>query len=175
MTALILGAIPGALWLGGGLPLPEQRVDVVAATSTPLSAEDEWVARVNAICGWEQMRAKTLRRAFRSVYTRADFAIVFENALGYGEDSLAIFARLHPPVAFRREAREIKALIKREQASLRKALAAYLRGDRRAFVGAMARSAIADVRSSRMLYELGATQCVPRPPDLPHQPRAPVV
>jgi hypothetical protein len=175
LIALVLGVVPGALWLGGGLPLPEQRDDLVAATSTPLSSEDEWVARVNVICRWEQKRAKTLRRAFRGVTTRADFALVFQSALNYGEESLAIFARLHPPLTYRREAREIKALVRREQTSLRAALAAFERGDRSAFIHAMARSAEADARSSRMLYQLGATTCAPRPAELPQQPRASIV
>jgi hypothetical protein len=175
MSALVLGAVPAALWLGGSLPIPEQQTDVVAATTAPLTAEQEWVARVNTICAWEQKRGKTLQRAFRRVYTRADFAIVFQSALNYGEESLAIFARLQPPLAYRREAREIKALIRREQASLRGALRAFLRGGRRAFFREMERAFASDLRSSRMLYELGATNCAPRPPDLPRQPRAPVV
>jgi hypothetical protein len=175
MSALVLGAVPAALWLGGSLPIPEQRTDVVATTTAPLTAEQEWVARVNTICAWEQKRGKALQRAFRRVYTRADFAIVFQSALNDGEESLAIFGRLEPPLTYRREARDIKTLVRREHASLRSALQAFLRGGRKAFFRSMQRAIASDLRSSHMLYELGATQCVPRPPDLPHQPRVPIV
>jgi hypothetical protein len=175
MSALVLGAVPAALWLGGGLPIPEERTDVVAATTAPLTAEEQWVAQVNTICAWEEKRGRTLQRAFRRVYTRADFAIVFQSALTYGEESLAIFGRLQPPLTYRREAREIKALIRSEQADLRSALQAFLRGRRTAFLTAMRRAFAADLHSSRMLYELGATRCAPRPPELPRRPRARVV
>jgi hypothetical protein len=170
-VVLVLGAVPATLFAAGQLPLPEREQGVVPYETRTLSAETQWREHVNAICAWEKKQAKTLVRAFRRARTRADVELLLQHAIRLGEQSSAIFGRLHPPLVYRREATTLRRVFRSERAALANLLDAFRVGNRAAFYSAAKRLVAADQRSTRLLTELGVDGCGVRPIAVPERER----
>jgi hypothetical protein len=174
-VALVLGIVPAAVFATGQFPLPQREEGVVPYPTRTLSAEEEWRDRMSVICGWEKEQAKSLERAFRRASTVADVQLLFEHAIHLGERSSAIFGRLRVPVAYRGEARGLRGLLRTKRNALEALLDALHAGKRPAFFRAARRLAAADVRSSRILTQLGIDGCGAKPVSLPERERVRIV
>src|SRR5919197_5325651 len=94
---VVVGMVPGALWLTGLLPPPEARSDVVAYESRTTSEEAVWRDHVGEICRWERKQGRALQKAFRRASSPADVQLLFREGLRLGDETLAMFNRLDPP------------------------------------------------------------------------------
>src|SRR5918912_1573488 len=97
-AVVVVGMVPGALWLKGVLPPPEARSDVVAYESRTTPEEKVWRDRVSAICGWERRQGRALGKAFRHASSPVDFQLLFREGLRLGDESIAMFNRLETPL-----------------------------------------------------------------------------
>jgi hypothetical protein len=174
-VALVLGIVPAAVLATGQLPTRQREEGVVPYTPRTVSAEEEWRERMGVICGWEKKQARSLGRAFRHASTLADVQLLFEHAIGLGERSSAIFGRLRVPLAYRREARELRGLLRTKRNALEALLDSLRAGKRGAFFQAANRLADADLRSSRLLTQLGIDGCVVKPVSVPERERIRIV
>jgi hypothetical protein len=161
---LLVGIVVGALELGDALRLPARSSE--KADRAPLGqyeAEEEWAGHVNAICEREKEQVKTLLKAFRHMSTPRDFEFLLESGLRIGEANIAVFLRLDPPLTFRRETRELKRLLRAEHTAAERLLDAFRAGKRRAFLRHLRALFSADARSTRLLVQLGASECGVKP------------
>jgi hypothetical protein len=171
----VLGVIPASLWVAGVLPPEPAREDLVAFESRTTSAEEEWRSRVGTICGWERRQSRAFERAFSKASTPADVQLLFEAAVRLSDESLAIFSRLEPPLQYRGEARTLRRLLRQERDGIKDALDAFDAGQRAAFLRSIRNFVEADVKSSRLLAELGIDGCQVRPVTVPESERARIV
>ena len=168
----VLGVVPGALWATGQLPPPHAREDLVSSLSPHKpDAETEWLQRVGAICVWERKRARALGKAFHRATTPADVRLLLESAIHLSERSAAVFKRLEAPFAYRREARTLRRLFRRERAAMRRAREAVEQQNRTAFFRALRALAEADAEGSRILGDLGVDGCGVKPVSVPERER----
>jgi hypothetical protein len=174
-VVLVLGIVPAAVFATGQLPLRQREEGVVPYMPRTVSPEEQWRDRMGVICGWEKEQAKSLERAFRRASTVADVQLLFEHAIHLGERSSAIFGRLRVPLAYRREARELRGLLRAKRNALEGLLEALRAGKRPAFFRAARRLAAADVRSSRLLTQLGIAGCGVKPVSVPERERVRIV
>jgi hypothetical protein len=156
---VVVGVVPVALWVTGLLPIPEARSDVVAYESRTTSEEAAWRDHVGAICGWERKQGRALERAFRRASSPVDVELLFKEGLRLGDESLGIFKRLHTPLEYERETRTLERLFREEHRNLERAIEAFKHRRRAAFVRAIRRFAAADVKSTRLLVQLGVHAC----------------
>jgi hypothetical protein len=156
---VVVGVVPGALWLAGLLPLPEARSDVVAYETRTTPEEQAWRQRVSAICGWERKQGRALQKAFRHASSPADVQLLFREGLRLGEESIGMFNRLDTPLEYQREARTLKRLFRLERRNLARALEAFKHRRRGAFLRAVRRFAAADAKSTQLLVQLGVDGC----------------
>jgi hypothetical protein len=168
---VVLGVIPGALFAAGALPIPEQREDIVAFETTTRSDEQLWRDRVGAICARAKEQARALKRVFRRIYTPAEAVALLDNVLRLSKESNAIFRRLRAPFAYRREARMLRSLFGREEEALADLVRAARHGRRGAFFAAARELAEVEVRSGRLLGELGVVGCGVKPATVPERER----
>jgi hypothetical protein len=98
-VVFVLGVVPGSLWLGGVLPLPDSRLDIVPYESRTIGAEEEWRDHVSAICVWERQQGRAFKKAFRRAWSPDDIESLFNAALRLSDESLAIFDRLDTPLS----------------------------------------------------------------------------
>lgn len=174
-VVLVLGIVPAAVLATGQLPLRQREEGVVPYTARTVSAEEEWRDRMSVICGWEKEQAKSLERAFRRASTVADVELLFEQAIHLGERSSAIFGRLRVPLAYRRETRELSGLLRAKRNALEALLDALRAGKRPAFFRAARRLVAVDLRSSRLLTQLGIDGCGLKPVSVPERERVRIV
>ena len=174
-VVFVLGIVPGALWLGGVLPPPDSREDIVPYESRTISAEAEWRDHVGVICGWERQQGRAFEKAFRGASTPADVEFLFEAAIRLSDESLAIFNRLDTPFEYRREARTLRRLFWEERMGIKSALGAFKERRRTAFLRSVSRFVEADAKSSRLLAELGVDGCNVKPVTIPDSERARIV
>jgi hypothetical protein len=172
---LVLGAVPGALWVGGFLPPPSAPDEAADTVVEPRLVEQEWRNRVDAICAWERKRARGLSEAYRRVATPADALFAFDSTIRLGRTSLAIFRDLDPPFAFQREARELERLIQREQRALVALREALRNGNARAFARNVREIGKAEGRKRVLFADLGVRGCLPRAPEAPPEPKTSTV
>jgi hypothetical protein len=156
---VVIGMVPGALWLAGLLPPPEARSDVVAYQSRTTPEETLWRNHVGEICRWERKQGRALEKAFRHASSPADVELLFREGLRLGDESIGMFNRLETPLEYRREARTLKRLFKEERGSLERALEAIEGGRRGPFLRAVRRFVDADAESTRLLAQLGVEGC----------------
>jgi hypothetical protein len=173
--AFVLAVVPGSLWLGGFLPPPDSREDIVPYESRTIGAEDEWRDHVSAICGWERQQGRAFQKAFRRAWSPADIEFLFNAALRLSDESLAIFNRLDTPFEFKSEARTLRRLFWEERMGLKNARDAFKDRKRGAFLKGVRRFVDADVKSSRLLSELGVAGCNVKPVSIPQSERARIV
>jgi hypothetical protein len=167
--AALVAVVPVSLWLGGALPPPPQPsapVDTIALN--PGLAERQWRERVNVICRWERKRVKSLGKVFRgTVATPANVIFLLDGIVRLGRSSLGVFTRLEAPFAFRREARELRRLIRRSQT----AIEGMRDGVQDHRLGMFLRNAERVVRIEKrkraLLHDIGLKGCVPPPPEPP--------
>ena len=76
-----------------------------------------------------------------------------------GDESIGMFNRLETPLEYRRETRTLKRLFREERRNLKRALEAFKHGRRAPFLRAIRRFAAADVKSTRLLVQLGVDSC----------------
>lgn len=169
-VAVVLGALPVAILLAGGLP-DGPRQDLVPYETRTVGAEEEWRNRVEAICDWEKQQAKALTRAFRRIQAPVDVEFLFKSAIRLSDESRAIFARLAPPLEYRRERSDLLRLFRQERSGLADALEAFKERRRRAFIRSVRRFVEADTRSSRLLAQLGVDGCNVKPVTVPQSSR----
>jgi hypothetical protein len=168
--------VPAALWATGNLPPPHAREDLVSQLSVPkLSAEEEWRQHVGAICGWQRKQVRTLGKAFRRAVTPADFQLLLDNAIRLGERSTGIFERLRAPLTYRREARTLVRLFRRDNAALRRLADAADRQNRAALLRAFRQIARIETRISRIFVQFDIDRCRVKPVAVPDEGRAPIV
>jgi hypothetical protein len=156
---VVVGVVPGALWLAGLFPLPDARSDVVAYESRTTPEEAVWRNRVSAICGWERKQGRALQKAFRHASSPADVQLLFREGLRLGDESIGMFNRLETPLEYRREARTIKRLFRLERKNLEQALEAFKHGRRGPFLRAIRQFVAADAKSTELLVQLGVDGC----------------
>jgi len=156
---VVVGMVPGALWLAGLLPPPEARSDVVAYDSRTTSDERLWRDHVSAICRWERKQGRALENAFRRASSPADVHLLFREALRLGDESIGMFNRLDTPLEYERETRTLTRLFRQEHRNLERALEAFKHGRRAAFLRAIRGFSAADARSTRLLVQLGVEGC----------------
>jgi hypothetical protein len=171
IVVVVLGAVPGALFVAGALPIPEQREDIVVSETRTRSDEELWRDRVGAICARAKEQAKALKRVFRRIYTPAEAVALLDNVLRLSTESNAIFRRLRPPFAFRREARTLRSLFRREEEALAELVRAARHGRRGAFFAAARELADVEARSSRLLADVGVAGCTVKPATVPNRER----
>jgi hypothetical protein len=174
-VVFVLGVVPGSLWLGGVLPLPDLRQDIVPYESRTMGAEEEWRDHVSAICVWERQQGRAFKKAFRRAWSPDDIESLFNAALRLSDESLAIFDRLDTPFEYRREARTLRGLFWEERTGLKNARDAFSERRRGAFLRSVRRFVAADVKSSRLLTELGLAGCNVKPVSIPQSERARIV
>jgi hypothetical protein len=175
-VALVLGIVPAALWAAGELPPPQAREDLVRDLPEPeLSAEEEWRQQVGDLCGWQRKQAKTLGKAYRNAVTPADFQLLLENEIRLNERSTAIFRRLRAPLTYRREARTLLRLLRREDAALKRLAEAVDRQSRAAFIRALRNVARMETSIGRVISQFDIDGCRARPVTAPDEDRAPSV
>jgi hypothetical protein len=174
-AVFILGVIPGSLWLTGFLPPPDSRQDIVPYESRTIGAEEEWRDHVSAICGWERQQGRAFEKAFRRAWSPADVEFLFNAALRLSDESLAIFNRLETPFEFTGEARTLRRLFWEERMGIKNARDAFKDRRRGAFLRGVRRFVAADVKSSRLLAELGVAGCNVKPVSIPESERARIV
>jgi hypothetical protein len=162
---LVLGTVPGALWVAGYLPPPSSPEAAAQGSANPGLVEAEWRDKVQAICAWERKRVQSITKAFRRVATPADALLVFDSTIRLGRTSLAIFRRLETPFAFQREARDVERVLEREQRALVGLREALRKGNGRAFARHAARIAQAEERKRALFADLGLRGCLPRAPE----------
>jgi hypothetical protein len=167
---LVLGAVPGALWVAGYLPPPSAPDEPVQVVATPGAVEADWQGKVTAICDWERKRVRGLKEAYRRVASPADALFAFDTAIRFGRTSLGIFRRLDPPFTFEREARELERLLEREQRALVALREALRTGKARAFVRHAKEIGAAEERKRALFADLGLRGCLPRVPEGPPEP-----
>jgi hypothetical protein len=176
VVAFALGVVPAALWATGNLPPPHARQDVVPFLSRPKpKAEEAWRQRVGVICGWHRKQARSLGRAYGKAVTPADFQLLLENEIRLNERSTAIFRRLRAPLAYRREARTLVRLLRREDAALKRLAATAGQPNRAALVRALRHIARAEVRIGRIFTQFDIDRCQAKPGTAPDEDRAPSV
>jgi hypothetical protein len=166
-AVLVVGVVPGALWVTGLLPPPEARSDVVPFESRTTSEQAAWSNRVNAICGWERKQVRALRKAFRRASSPADVEFLFKAAIRLSDESVAMFKRLDAPLEYRREVRTLQRLFRQERRSIEQALEAFKKRQSVAFMRAIRRLAATDERTTRILAQLGADGCRVQPITVP--------
>jgi hypothetical protein len=171
----ILGVVPGSLWLGGFLPPPDSREDIVPYESRTIGAEEEWRDHVSALCGWERQQGRAFKNAFRRASSPVDIEFQFNAALRLSDESFAIFNRLETPFEYRREVRTLRRLFWEERMGVKNARDAFKKRRRGAFLRGVRRFVAADVKSSRLLAELGVTGCDVKPVSIPESGRARIV
>jgi hypothetical protein len=172
---LVLGAVPGALWVAGYLPPPNGPDEPAQAVADPGAEEADWQGKVTAICDWERKRVRGLEKAYRHVASPADALLAFDTTIRLGRTSLAIFRRLDPPFEFEREARELERLLEREQRALLALREALRTGKARAFVRQAKKIGEAEERKRALFADLGLRGCLPRAPEgLPEPDISPV-
>jgi hypothetical protein len=174
-VVFVQGVVPGSLWLGGVLPLPDSRQDIVPYESRTIGAEEEWRDHVGAICVWERQQGRAFKKAFRRAWSPDDIESLFNAALRLSDESLAIFDRLDTPFEYRREARTLRGLFWEERTGLKNARDAFSERRRGAFLRSVRRFVAADVRSRRLLAELGVAGCNVKPASIPESERARIV
>ena len=174
-VVFVLGVVPGSLWLGGALPPRDTREDIVPYESRTIGAEEEWRSHVSAICGWERQQGRAFQKAFRGAWSPADIEFQLNAALRLSEESFAIFNRLETPFEFVSEARSLRRLLWEERMGIKNARDAFKDRRRRAFLGGVQRFVEADVKSSRLLAELGVAGCNVKPVSIPESERARIV
>lgn len=162
---LVLGAVPGALWVTGYLPPPDGPEAAVQSTATPGLVEAQWRDRVDTICAWERKRVQSITKGFRRIATPADALLLFDSTIRLGRTSLAIFRRLETPFAFQREARDLERLLEREQRALVGLREALRAGNGRAFSRHAGEIAQAEQRKRALFADLGVRGCLPRAPE----------
>jgi hypothetical protein len=156
---VVVGMVPGALWLAGLLPPPEARSDVVAYDSRTTSDEALWREHVSEICRWERKQGRALEKAFRRASSPADVQLLFREGLRMGDESIGMFNRLDTPLEYERETRTLKRLFREEHRNLNGALEAFKHARRAAFLRAIRRFAAADAKSTKLLVQLGVDGC----------------
>jgi hypothetical protein len=156
---VVVGMVPGALWLKGFLPPPEARSDIVAYETRTTPEEKAWRNHVSAICGWERKQGRALQKAFRQASSPADVQLLFREGIRLGDESIGMFNRLDTPLEYQREARTLKRLFRLERKNLERALEAFKHGRRGAFVRAIRQFVAADAKSSQLLVQLGVKGC----------------
>ena len=156
---VVVGMVPGTLWLAGLLPPPEARSDLVAYESRTTPEETVWRAHVSAICRWERKQGRALAKAFRRASSPADVQLLFREGLRLGDESIGMFKRLDTPLEYQREARTLKRLFREEHRNLEQALEAFKHARRGAFLRAIRRFAAADAKSTQLLVQLGVEGC----------------
>jgi hypothetical protein len=171
----VLGVVPGSVWLGGVLPPPDSREDIVPYESRAIGAEEEWRDHVGAICAWERQQGRAFKKAFRRAWSPADIEFQFNAALRLSDKSLAIFNRLDTPFEYRREAHTLRRLFWEERMGIKNARDAFKERSRGAFLRSVRRFVAADVKSSRLLAELGVAGCNVEPVSIPESERARIV
>ena len=174
-VVFVLGVVPGSLWLGGVLPPPDSRRDIVPYESRTIGAEEGWRDHVSAICEWERQQGRAFNKAFRRAWSPADIEFQFNAALRLSDKSLAIFNRLDTPFEYRREARTLRRLFWEERMGIKNARDAFKERRRGAFLRGVRRFVAADVKSSRLLAELGVAGCNVEPVSIPESERARIV
>jgi hypothetical protein len=174
-VVFVLGVVPGSLWLGGVLPPPDSRGDIVPHESRTIGAEEEWRDHVGAICEWERQQGRAFKKAFRRAWSPADIEFQFNAALRLSDKSLAIFNRLDTPFEYRREARTLRRLFWEERMGIKDARDAFKVRRRGAFLRSVRRFVAADAKSSRLLAELGVAGCNVEPVSVPESERARIV
>jgi hypothetical protein len=171
----VLGVVPGSVWLGGVLPPPDSREDIVPYESRAIGAEEEWRDHVGAICAWERQQGRAFKKAFRRAWSPADIEFQFNAALRLSDKSLAIFNRLDTPFEYRREAHTLRRLFWEERMGIKNARDAFKERSRGAFLRSVRRFVAADVKSSRLLAELGVAGCNVELVSIPESERARIV
>lgn len=172
----VLGIVPAALWAAGDLPLPHARQDLVPYLPEPkASAENTWRKQVGAICGWQRKQVRTLGKAFRRAATPADVQLLLEGAIRLGERSAAIFGRLDAPLTYRREARRLLYLFRRENETLKEFAEAAEEQNRAAFLHGIRHIARLDAAISRIFTGLEIAPCKGKPVIVPEREGAGVV
>jgi hypothetical protein len=158
-VVIVVGVVPGALWVTGLLPPPEARSDVVPFESRTTSGQTAWSNRVSAICGWERKQVRAVRKAFRGASSPADVEFLFKAAIKLSDTSGAMFKRLDAPLGYRREIRTVQRLFRQERKAIEQALEAFKARRSAAFMRAIRRLVVADARTTRLLAQLGADGC----------------
>lgn len=174
-VVFVLGVVPGSLWLGGVVPPPDSREDIVPYESRTIGAEEQWRDRVSAICGWERQQGRAFEKAFRKAWSPVDIELLFNAALRLSDESLAIFNRLDTPFEYRREARMLRALFWEERMGIKNARDAFRNRRRGAFIRSVRRFVEADIKSSTLLAQLGVAGCNVKPVSIPESERARIV
>jgi hypothetical protein len=172
---VVVGVVPGALWVTGLFPLPEARSDVVAYESRTTPEDKAWRDHVGEICRWERKQGSALEKAFRRASSPADVELLFREGLRLGDESLGMFNRLDTPLEYQREARTLRRLFREERRNLERALEAFKHGRRAAFIRAIRRFAAADAKSTQLLVQLGVDGCNVKPVILPQGARERIV
>jgi hypothetical protein len=172
----VLGAVPFALWVGGYLP-PAERTAAAenGAVLDPGLAEAEWRDHMAAICVWERKRAQGIEEAFSRSVSPADALLGLDNAIRLGRSSLGIFRRLEPPFAYRREARQLRRLLQREQRAVVGLRDAIRSGKRKAYLRNARVIVAAEERKRVVLADLGLRACIPQPSNPPAKADAKIV
>jgi hypothetical protein len=172
----VLGAVPFALWVAGYLPPPER---TAAAENRPALdpglAEVEWRDRMTAICTWERKRVQGIEEAFSRSVSPVDALLGLDSAIRLGRSSLGVFRRLEPPFAYRREARQLRRLLEREQRAVVGLRDAIRSGKRKAFLRNARVIVAAEERKRVVLADLGLRACIPQPPNPPAKADAKIV
>jgi hypothetical protein len=166
-AVIVVGVVPGALWVTGLLPPPEARSDVVPFESRTISEQATWSNRVSAICGWERKQVRALQKAFRGASSPADVEFLFKAAIRLSDESVAMFRRLDAPLEYRREIRTLQRLFRQERRAIEQALDAFKERRSAAFMRAIRRLVASDARTTRLLRQLGADGCRVRPITVP--------
>jgi hypothetical protein len=115
------------------------------------------------------------KKAFRRAWSPDDIESLFDAALRLSDESLAIFDRLDTPFEYRREARTLRGLFWEERTGLRTHAMPFSERRRGAFLRGVRRFVAADVKSSRLLAELGVAGCNVKPVSIPESERARIV
>ena len=164
--ALVLAAVPGALWIAGYLPppsAPDEPAEAVVGSAG--FVEEEWRQRVHAICDWERERARAFKDAYRGAVGPADALFALDSTVRLGRKSIEIFRSLEVPFEFQREARELERLLEREQRALLGLREALRTGNRPVFLRNVQQIGQAEQRKRMLFADLGLRGCLPRAPD----------
>jgi hypothetical protein len=172
-AAVVLGIVPVALIVAGGLP-SGPRADVVPFETRTVGAEEQWRERVGAICKWEMKQGKAFNRAFRRA-TVADGELLFKSLIRFNDESTAIFARLEAPLEFRRESKDVVRYLRQQSVALGDALRAFRDRRRAALVRSLRRFARAHARIDGLLVDLGVGGCGEQPITVPDANRVKIV
>jgi hypothetical protein len=157
---LVTAAIPGALWLGDALPLPE-RPDRPDAAAGGQVNEVEFTSRVEAICKWEVRRTRGLRRILHRQYTPDHLEALVQSVAVIGEESAAVFGRLDVPSRLEKPAKRLLRLLRAENRLVERIRAAVQKRNYGEVVREARKLSRLAPGVTPLLRELGVRDCDP--------------